>query len=76
MNVNSQNMKVMTRLCAGPLTPLEAQRELGIMRLAARIDELRRQPYCCEIRAELVMVPNRDGKLVRVAEYRLVRRRS
>ena len=33
----------MQRLARGPITSLEALNELGIMRLASRVDELRKQ---------------------------------
>jgi hypothetical protein len=52
----------------GPLTPLVAQRELGVGRLAARVLELREMGY--PIRAELVQKRTRAGR-ARVAEYRI-----
>jgi len=75
MTAQSQNVRVMTRLCTGPLTPLDAQRELGVMRLGARVYELRRAPYRCVIHTNMVKVPTRHGS-ARVAEYVLVRRRG
>lgn len=62
----TQAEKVLERLRRGPLTALEAQRELGIMRLAARIDELRVQH---KIETTMVKVKNREGQVCRVASY-------
>ncbi len=53
----------------GSITPLEAQRELGCMRLGARIWDLRHEGY--EIIKESVKVPTRGGKWAVVARYRL-----
>ena len=50
-------------------TPIEALREFGIFRLAARINDLRARGYSIE--RELVPVKDRLGALKRVAEYRI-----
>lgn len=47
------------------ITPLDALRDYGCFRLAARIDELRRQGYC--ITTEFA---HRNGK--KYASYRLI----
>jgi hypothetical protein len=52
------------------ITPLDAMNEAGIMRLAARVADLRAEGH--DIRSEMVKVRNRDGMVVRVARYRLV----
>lgn len=52
----------------GSITPLEAQRLYGCMRLGARIWDLRKDGY--EIVREIVEVETRSGK-ARVARYRM-----
>ncbi len=54
----------------GSITPLEAQRELGCMRLGARIWDLIHKDGV-NIVTESVSVKNRFGKDVTVARYRL-----
>jgi len=63
----TQNEKVLAALRRGPLTPLDAVR-MGIMRLSARVYDLRDQGE--PIVARLISVPTRDGT-ARVAEYTL-----
>jgi hypothetical protein len=41
----SQNDQILEALRRGPLTPFEALSAYGVMRLAARVDELRRRGY-------------------------------
>ena len=53
----------------GSITPLEAEREIGCMRLGARIWELRYEGY--NIVSEIVEVPTRHGGKARVARYRM-----
>jgi len=53
-----------------PITPLEALREFGCMRLAARIADLKAKGY--EITSRPKKVPTRIGETT-VAEYRLWR---
>lgn len=53
----------------GSVTPLEAQSELGIGRLGARIFDLKRQGF--GIKTEIVEVPTRFGTTARVARYSL-----
>lgn len=52
---------------AGPLTAREALVSYGIMRLAARVHELREAGYTIETRTR--KVKNRFGEKVGVAEY-------
>lgn len=54
----------------GSITPLEALQEYGIMRLASRINDLKKQGVV--IRAETVHAKNRFGRPVTYARYRLV----
>ena len=53
----------------GKLRPLQALKEYGTNRLAARINELRNRGH--QIETRLVDVASRDGTIVRVAEYSL-----
>lgn len=53
----------------GSITALEALRDLGIMRLGARIFELRAEGY--PIRSDMVDVKNRFGELTKIARYTL-----
>lgn len=53
----------------GGITQGDAYNEYGIMRLGARIWELRRQGY--DIRREMVQSKNRYGEKVSFARYRL-----
>ena len=57
---------MLQRLARGPITSLEALNELGIMRLASRVDELRKQGNT--IVTETV---KRNGKSY--AKYHLIR---
>lgn len=52
----------------GSITPLEAQRLYGCMRLGARIWDLRHDGH--DIVSEIVEVPTRNGGKARVAQYR------
>lgn len=52
------------------ITAREAMLQLGCMRLAARIHDLREAGHV--INREMIEVTNRDGRRTRVARYRLV----
>lgn len=54
------------------ITALEAMNELGIMRLASRVSDLRRHGY--QINAGRKEVTNRFGEKCRVAVYELAGR--
>lgn len=54
----------------GGITPLDALREFGCMRLASRITDLKRQGYV--IHKEMATAKNREGETVRFALYKLV----
>lgn len=54
----------------GSITPLEAMRDLGVMRLGARIWELIREGY--PIVRETERSKNRYGQDTRYARYRMV----
>ena len=51
----------------GSITQLEALRDLGIMRLASRISDLKKQGY--PITREIEMVKNRYGERSHVMRY-------
>lgn len=53
------------------ITPMEAINELGIMRLGARIWDLRHDGH--NIRRKMVSAKNRHGDNVVFAEYRLIK---
>jgi len=53
----------------GSITAIEALRDLGVHRLAARVLELRLEGH--DIETELVAVNNRYGESVNVARYTL-----
>lgn len=53
----------------GSITPIEAMNELGIMRLGARIFDLKEQGL--NIITERVSEKNRYGEVVNFARYRL-----
>lgn len=53
----------------GGITQLEALQELGVMRLASRISELRKHGH--DITGEIVTVKNRYGEQCRIKRYSL-----
>lgn len=71
INTSSSHRAMIRRhLEAGnALTSLQALNHFGCARLASRIDELRQAGL--NITTTMIPVKNRDGKRVRVAEYRL-----
>ena len=67
---STQRIRVMQHLKEGKtLTSLEALRLYGIMRLPNRISELRRRGE--QIEKQTIIVRNKYGEAVRVAQYRL-----
>ena len=53
----------------GSITQLEALQELGVMRLASRISDLKKKGY--PIRSDVVAVKNRWGESCRIKRYSL-----
>jgi hypothetical protein len=53
----------------GGITQLEALRDLGVMRLASRISNLRKRGY--DIKSEMITVRNRFGEECHVSRYSL-----
>lgn len=67
---HTQNERILRYLeTHGSITQLEALAELGVMRLASRISDLKRQGY--EIDGKMAKVQNRYGEICRVKQYRL-----
>lgn len=56
----------------GSITPLDALREFGCMRLASRITDLKRDGY--PISRDIETTKNKAGEPVRYARYRLERK--
>lgn len=66
----TQNEKVLNYIEKfGSITQLEALSDLGIMRLASRISDLKKQDY--KIKKEMVKSKNRFGYTVQFARYSL-----
>jgi len=66
----TQRERVLRYLCDfDSITALQAMRDLGVHRLAARVLELRLDGH--DIESELVPVTNRYGEVTKVARYTL-----
>lgn len=66
----NQNEKILRHLREiGNITPMEAIAQYGIMRLSARISDLKHQGF--NITAQLVAGRNRYGEPTRWSSYRL-----
>jgi hypothetical protein len=52
----------------GSITQIEALRDLGVMRLASRVSDLKRQGY--SITGDIVAVKNRYGEKCYIKRYR------
>jgi hypothetical protein len=65
----TQNEMVFSWLRKGPIGPLEAMKELGVMRLAARIKDLRDEGHKIDMNWNYVI--DRHGEERRVARYTL-----
>ena len=64
----SQNSRILDYMIAhGSISPLEAMNELGVMRLGARIFELKEQAH--PIETVMVEGTNRFGETTRYARY-------
>jgi len=68
--MDTQCNLLLERLKRGPITPLEALNESGIMRLGGRIYDLRQAGH--DIRKEMVEVHTRNGGKAHVARYTLL----
>ena len=68
MSRETQCIRVLRHLLdTGSITSAEAMQEYGVMRLAARINDLRRLGY--SIDSEIVTGKNRYGDTVKYARY-------
>lgn len=66
----TQNRRILDYMSEfGGITQLEALRDLGVMRLASRISDMRRLGY--DIVSETVAVKNRWGENCYIKRYRL-----
>lgn len=66
----SQEQKIIDYMSRfGGITQLEALRDLGVMRLASRISNLRSRGY--DIKSEMITVRNRFEEECHVARYSL-----
>lgn len=66
--MNTQNKRLLYYLHThGGIMQLEAINELGILRLASRINDLKRQGE--DISSEMVTVNNRFGEKIKVKRY-------
>ena len=69
--MKSQNARILAHMKVAPITPLEALKYAGCLRLGARIYNLRDAGH--DISTEMVTVQNSRGERKRVARYRLIR---
>jgi len=70
MIVDTQRPRILNHLATvGPLTSLDAMALHGVARLAARIEELRKEGH--DIESEMVKVTDRHGRVCHVARYTL-----
>ena len=66
----TQSMKILKYMMDfGKITPVDAMKDLGVMRLAARISDLEQQGF--EIEHNRVSAKNRYGEKTSFCEYRL-----
>jgi hypothetical protein len=66
----TQNQRVLDYMAeTGGITQLEALNELGVMRLASRISDLRKRGY--RITSEMLPVKNRYGEKCHIKRYKM-----
>lgn len=66
----TQNQRILDYIREfGSITQLDALQDLGVMRLASRISDLRKQGY--SIVSEIEPVTNRYGEICHIKRYRL-----
>ena len=67
----TQNQRILNYMDQhGSITTLQAINDLGVMRLASRISDLRKQGYCIDGVTELVK--NRNGEPCRIKRYSIM----
>lgn len=65
----TQNERIIMYIATfGSITQLEALQDLGVMRLASRISDLRQRGY--NIVSEVEAVPNRYGETCHIKRYK------
>jgi hypothetical protein len=68
MNKTTQSQRVLEYIReTGSITQLEALRDLGVMRLASRISDLRKDGYLIDGKSEAVL--NRYGEKCHIKRY-------
>ena len=67
--MKSQTEQILSHLKKSPLTPLQALIKFGVMRLGARVFELRQMGY--NIVTERLTLEGKNGKKV-IGKYRLI----
>lgn len=68
MNKATQNQRIMNYMREfGSITQLQALSDLGVMRLASRISDLRRSGY--QIKSRTEAVKNRYGEVCHIKAY-------
>lgn len=71
LKLETQNSRILKFMDEnGSINQIEALQELGVMRLASRINDLRDSGYAIE--TKMKHSTNRWGEKVRFAEYRLL----
>lgn len=70
-SAESQRARLLNRLRKGPLTTIEARRELDVMMPAARIFELRHR-HGYEIGTDMVLAETTPGRWHLVGQYALM----
>lgn len=69
----TQNQRILDYLDKyGSITQLDALNDIGVMRLASRVSDLRRRGY--PIVSEMVEVKNRYGEKCRIKRYSMEKR--
>lgn len=71
MKKNTQNQRILDNMIQfGSITPFDAMRDLGVMRLASRVTDLKRAGHL--ISSNIETGENRFGEATRYARYTLV----
>ena len=72
-HIPTQNQRILGYLDRyGSITQLDALNDIGVMRLASRVSDLRRRGY--PIVSEMVEVKNRYGEKCRIKRYSMEKR--
>lgn len=75
MNKATQNQRIMNYMREfGSITQLQALSDLGVMRLASRISDLRRSGY--QIKSRTEVVKNRYGEACHIKAYSIAEKEA